>query len=151
MPISLPEFAQRINALMPVIFKEFSRRHSNELLKGKISLPQFLVLAFLNQEGELKMKNLASLMHVTTAAMTGIVDRLVRHAEVERIYDPQDRRIIKVKLTPKGKELIKKIDCQRKEMLIKIFSKLSADDRQEYLRIVTQIKDILIREGLDKA
>ena len=48
--LSLPEFADKINAVMPVIIKEFASRQKNELYKGKITLPQFLLLEFFASE-----------------------------------------------------------------------------------------------------
>jgi len=140
-------FADKMNQVMPVIIKEFARRQANELYKGKITLPQFLILDFLHRQDESKMSALARFMGVTTAAMTGIVDRLVRDGFAVRENQPEDRRIIKVKLTPKGAELVKKVNVQRRQMIIKIFGRISQRDRQEYLRILMQIKGILTQEG----
>lgn len=143
LPRSLLEFADRINKVMPQIIKEFARRQANELYKGKITLPQFLILEFLNEQGESKMKALAQFMRVTTPAMTGLVDRLVRDGYIVRSYDASDRRIIKAKLTAKGASLVKKINQQRQQMIIQIFGRISEQDRRNYLRILTQIKDVL--------
>ncbi|MBU1727227.1 MAG: MarR family transcriptional regulator [Candidatus Omnitrophica bacterium] len=144
--MTLNEFADKISEVMPVIMKEFARRQENELYKGKITLPQFLILEFLYKDGEIKMTQLAQFMHVSTAAMTGIVDRLVRDHYVARALDSADRRIIKVKLTAKGLELVKRIDTQRRSMIIRIFGKISGIDREDYLRILKHIKDILVNE-----
>ena len=146
---SLLEFADKINDILPVIMREFANRQTNELYKGKITLPQFLILEFLSKKGESKMKDLAIFMKVTTAAMTGIVDRLVRYSYVARSYDPGDRRIIKIAMTVRGQKLVKKINEQRRQMVLKIFGKISEADRQDYLRILMQIKDILIKEDKD--
>jgi DNA-binding MarR family transcriptional regulator len=145
--ISLSEFADKMGQAMPVIMKEFASRHSSELFNLKVTLPQLLVLNFLHISGETKMKDLACVMHVTTADMTGIVERLVRDGYVLRIYEPKDRRVIKIKLTPKGSELVKKISQQRRQMIIKIFGRISEPDRRDYLRILIQIKDILTKEN----
>jgi len=144
---TLLQFADKMNQVMPVIIKEFARRQVNELYKGKITLPQFLILDFLHRQDESKMSALAHFMGVTTAAMTGIVDRLVRDGFVVRGSQPEDRRIIKVKLTSKGAELVKKVNAQRRQMIIKIFGRISKRDRQDYLRILMQIKGILTQEG----
>jgi DNA-binding MarR family transcriptional regulator len=85
-------------------------------------------------------------MKVTTAATTGIVDRLVRCGYVIRVFDPRDRRIVKIKITPKGLALIRKINHERRQMVIKTFGRLSEQDRQDYLRILSQIKNILTQE-----
>jgi DNA-binding MarR family transcriptional regulator len=143
--ISIHEFADKMNEVMPVTIKEFSRRQANELYKGKITLQQFLVLEFLHRHGESKMKDLADFLHISTAAMTGIGDRLVRDGYAVRIDDPEDRRITRVKLTAKGDNLVKKISHQRREMVVDIFGQLSGQDRRDYLRILMQVKDILLK------
>ena len=144
--VSLSGFADKINEIMPVIMREFARRQANGFFKVKITLPQLLLLDFLNIQGESKMTNIANFMHVTTAAMTGIVERIVRDGYALRVYDPDDRRIIKVKLTAKGSDLLKKINQQRRKMIISIFGKISETERQQYLRILTRIHDILTQE-----
>lgn len=144
--ILLMDFADRMNEIMPEIIKEFARRQADELCKGKVTLQQFLVLGLLKKEQESKMKRLAQFMRVSEAAMTGIVERLVRDNYVVRVYETKDRRIIKIRLSQRGKELVKKINAQRRRMIIKIFGKISERERLDYLRILMHIRDILAKE-----
>ena len=145
--ISISDFAQKMNQIIPEIMKGFARKQNNEIYKGKITLPQLLILELLSRRGASKMTDLAKFMKVTTAASTGIVERLVRQGYVQRAYDQDDRRIVRIRLNAKGTELLKKIIHQRTQSVIKIFSQISEDDRAEYLRILTQVKDILEKEG----
>lgn len=146
--LSLPEFADRINEVIPTIARGFIKDQINDLCRGKITLPQFLILEVLHAESEIKMSALAHFMDVTTAAMTGAIARLVKAGYVVRVYDHRDRRIIRVRLTPKGRELVIKINEQRRNLVIKIFGKISEADRHSYLRILMQIKDILNKNNL---
>lgn len=143
MSITINEFADKLNNMMPVMIKEFSRRQVGEIYKGKITLPQFLILGFLHNNGNLKMCAIAKFMSVTTAAMTGMVDRLERLGYVKREPEPEDRRIINVGLTQKGQELVNKINLRRREMIVDVFGKISEQDRMDYLRVLTKVKDIL--------
>lgn len=145
--VSLLEFADKMSRIMPEIIKGFARRQRNDLYKGKITLPQFLILEALNLEGELKMSALALIMRVSTAAVTGLVDKLVKYGYVIRVFDPEDRRIIRIKLTAGGLSLVKKVNQQRRQMIINIFGKISETDRLDYLRILMQIKEILNQPG----
>lgn len=140
---SIAEFADKMNEVMPVLIQEFARRQANELYKGKITLPQFLILDFLNKKGECKMTEIAHFMHVTTAAMTGIVERIKRCNYVQRVYEPSDRRIIKIRLTAKGHELVKKVNRQRRNMIVDIFGKISQREREQYSNILMRILGIL--------
>ncbi len=141
--IPLSDFADKMNEIMPTLIKEFARRQTNELYKGKITLPQFLIMEFLDRQGEGKMTDLARFMRVTTAAMTGIIGRLVKYGYVSRMPEPRDRRIIKVKLTAKGLELVKKVRQERRQMFLDIFGRISEEDRENYLRIIMKIREIL--------
>lgn len=141
--LSLGEFADKINEIMPAMLKGFMRQTSSKFYKVKVTMPQFVILNLLARMGEAKMSDLARSLNVTTAAMTGIVDRLVRDLYVVRASDPKDRRIIRVKLTAKGSRIVKDIIEERREMIIKMFGKLSQSDREEYLRILKKIQDHL--------
>ncbi len=145
--VSLFEFADKINEIFPVMMKEFARQQGDELYKEKITLPQFFILVILNRSGESKMTDMAHSMNVTSAAMTGIIERLVNYGYVTRLFDFKDRRIIRVKLTQKGEDLLRKINQQRRKMIINIFGKISQSEREAYLRILTQIYSILMAEG----
>lgn len=144
--MAIADFAQKMNQIIPEIMKGFARRQNNEVYKGKITLPQLLILELLSRQGASKMTDLAKYMQVTTAASTGIVERLVRQGYVQRVYDRNDRRIVRIKLNTKGTELLKKISRQRAQSVTRIFSQISEDDRAQYLRILMQVKDILDKE-----
>ncbi len=142
-PESIFDFADKLNEIMPKLMREFSRTQPEEIYKGKVTLPQILILEFLSAHGQVKMKDIALFMKVSTAATTGIVDRLVKSGYSVRVFDQKDRRIIKIMITPKGVALLKKISQERRNLTISIFEKISKEDRQNYLRILMRVKDIL--------
>ncbi|MFA5093141.1 MAG: MarR family transcriptional regulator [Candidatus Omnitrophota bacterium] len=144
--ISITDFTQKMNQIMPEIMKGFMRRQNNDVCQGKITFPQLMVLEQLSRQGASKMTDLAKFMRASTAAATGIVQRLVILGYVQREYDPADRRIVKINLTSKGAGILKKINHQRTESVTKIFGQISEEDRGEYLRILMQVKDILDKE-----
>ncbi|MFH0826721.1 MAG: MarR family transcriptional regulator [Candidatus Omnitrophota bacterium] len=146
MSVSLFEFGDKINEILPLFQREFARQLTKEFFKSRITLPQFLILMILDKEGELKMSSLARLMNVSMAAMTGSVSRLVASGFVLRRDDPKDRRIVRIQLTSKGSQLVDKLKKQRREMIIHLFKDISGEDRTNYLRILTLIKDKLIAQ-----
>jgi len=139
----MADFADKLGEIMPTIMKEFARCVVHDF-ESKISLPQRFIMEFLDRNQGSKMKDLARFMNVTTAAATGIIERLVRDGYVVRVFDPNDRRIIRVRLTSKGSELVKRFDRQRRLTVIRVFGKISEKDREDYLRILGQIKDALL-------
>jgi len=139
--LTITEFADKVGDIMPAISREFLRNQTVDFYKVKITLPQCVILDMLDRSGGSNMSDLARHMDVTTAAMTGIVDRMVRDGYVARSSDPDDRRVINIKLTVKGVRVARMIHAHRQQMTIKLFGVLSQAEREEYLRLLTRIKD----------
>lgn len=144
--MSLREFADRVAEMMPFLAREIFRPESRELYNMKVSLPQFAILNFLNHHKEPKMSDMARFLNVSTAAITGIVGRLVRDGYVVRKSDPNDRRVIKIKLTTKGSGILNKIIDHKKNMVMRIFGMISQKERDEYFKILSHIKQNLDKE-----
>lgn len=101
---------------------------SSELNKGNVSFPQFFLLTYLSSEDYLTMSDIAKKMGHSTAAATGLVDRLEKLSYVERVHAAEDRRKIMVCITSKGVELVSKM---RKEIAIDLAGILAGMDEEE--------------------
>ena len=101
---------------------------SNELNRGNISFPQFFLLAYLSSEDYLTMSDIAKKMGHSTAAATGLVDRLEKLGYVERVHAAEDRRKIMVRITHKGTELVAHM---RKEIAANLADMMSEMDEEE--------------------
>ncbi|MCX5680159.1 MAG: MarR family transcriptional regulator, partial [Candidatus Omnitrophica bacterium] len=129
--------------IMPAIMKEFLRSQAGDFHKMKITLPQLAIMNILEREKEANMTDLAKAMNVTTSAMTGVVDRLVRDGYANRSRDLNDRRIVFIKLTTKGMKTVRTAIDDRKRVTIKMFAMISQEEREKYLSILEHIKEHL--------
>jgi DNA-binding MarR family transcriptional regulator len=136
------EFASRLIELFPQIIKAFVCHENNELASGKITLPQFWALDYISQNGKSTMNCLAKNLRISPAATTGLIDRLISQKLVDRKDDEQDRRIVWICLTSKGKEIICNIKRQKIKAIIKVFGGISSNDRKQYLAILEKIVSI---------
>lgn len=141
--LNISEFSRKLFTLMPAIMRGFLEHQTDEVAKGTISMPQYLVLHQVFSNGEQKMTALAREMSVSLPAMTGLVTRLHKLGMVKRTSGIEDRRIIHIGLTTKGKNVIKKVRQQREKRISKVFGKLEPREREEYLRILIKIHNIL--------
>ena len=103
-------------------------------------MPQYITLEFLNTNEAVKMKDIAKYLHISFPAASGLVDRLVSLGFVQRTYDKNDRRVILIKLTPKGKKIAETTMATRREIIEEIFGCLSDTEKETYLRIIRKIK-----------
>ena len=92
----------------------FSQRNcilklSPELTQDKISYPQFFLLTYLAEEESLSMSNIARMMGHSTAAATGMVDKLQELGHLKRYTAAADRRKIMVRITEQGLDLVERM------------------------------------------
>jgi DNA-binding MarR family transcriptional regulator len=67
-----------------------------------VSMAQVHLLAQLDRQGALSMSRIADLVGVSMPNASGLVDRMVERGLVERVGDPEDRRVVLVRLLPAG-------------------------------------------------
>jgi DNA-binding MarR family transcriptional regulator len=103
---------------------------SNELNKGNVSFPQFFLLTYLSSEEYLTMSDIAKKMGHSTAAATGLVDRLENLSYVERVHAAEDRRKIMVRITSKGVELVSKMRSEISNDLAGILADMDEDQAE---------------------
>ena len=103
---------------------------STELNKGNVSFPQFFLLTYLSSEEYLTMSDIAKKMGHSTAAATGLVDRLEKLAYVERVHAAEDRRKIMVRITAKGVELVSKMRSEIATDLAGILAGMDEDQAE---------------------
>ena len=70
-----------------------------------LSLQETKAVGFLGQHDGCIMREIADYLRVAVSTVTGLVDKLEDKKLVKRERSDEDRRIIKIALTPKGKEI----------------------------------------------
>ncbi len=103
---------------------------STELNKGNVSFPQFFLLTYLSSEEYLTMSDIAKKMGHSTAAATGLVDRLEKLSYVERVHAAEDRRKIMVRITTKGIGLVAKMRSEIATDLAGILASMDEDQAE---------------------
>src|ERR671932_1078107 len=78
-------------------------------LELDMSTPQLKALLLISEEKGIRMRELARKMGGSFSNATVLVDRLVDRGLVERLAEPQDRRVVLVRATEKGQRLIERL------------------------------------------
>ena len=101
---------------------------SERLVRLGVSMSQLHVMHMLEGHGELPMSRLAEMLDVSLSAATGLIDRVEERGFVERIRVPSDRRIVLVRITPAGRQMIDDVEVLRAEIIERVLDRL--DDAQ---------------------
>ncbi|HBF37522.1 MAG TPA: hypothetical protein DDW50_09405 [Firmicutes bacterium] len=73
---------------------------------------------------------IANGLSISNAASAKLVDRLVRKKLLTREEDPQDRRVLQIKLTAKGQELLADIEKIEEDQFHAILERMSVSERE---------------------
>jgi DNA-binding MarR family transcriptional regulator len=94
-----------------------------------LTLPQFDVLAQLSRREEgMTPGELTRELLVTAGNVTGIVERLVRLGLAERRPVPHDRRAVRVRLTARGRQLMRRIIPRHRRDVAVLLARVPSDD-----------------------
>jgi DNA-binding MarR family transcriptional regulator len=137
-------------------WRNFFTEFFNKVVKdtGKISgvdfsISQLKALSAFREDRMYTMGELSRNASVTMPTMTEMIDNLEKNSIVQRLRDVHDRRVVKVCLTEKGKEMRKNFMDRRRSELKNIFGKLSREDRQELMNAMEKAFNVLKKITVD--
>lgn len=106
----------------------FVQDRSDPLFETPLTMQQLKILMLLHRLGDTSGRELAGLLHISLATLSGMIDRLVAHDWVTRAEDPNDRRVRRISLSPAGRELIEKILNAGADLQLRLLKRLDASE-----------------------
>ena len=101
------DLAEVVNS-MRRLFKAIQEYSKAIFRRTGLSGPQVWALTVLDNEPDLSLSELSERLFAHPSTVSGIVARLVQRGAVTRIVDREDRRGIRLALTPSGRRLLRK-------------------------------------------
>src|SRR5262245_55639032 len=133
----------KIQALTFAIGKKMQTELLEQMQASGLTPPQFYILKILDHYGASRATQLAEKMYVKPSAITVTIDRLIDHGLVERYHDNNDRRVVVIELTKKGKATVEEAMAARNEHIAKYFSQLELQEREDLLRLFEKLETII--------
>lgn len=99
---------------------------------------QFTILRRIAEGAADTAAELCRLLQYDTGSMTRMLDRLEEKGAITRHRSPDDRRVVKIQLTPVGTEQYPKLRDEVRNTVNRLFAALSDDD-------LTQLRTLLSR------
>jgi DNA-binding MarR family transcriptional regulator len=130
---------EKLADIFTVLQRCFLMNLSKELSRGKVSFPQYFLLGYLGTQKHLTMSEIAAKMGHTTAAATGLVDRLEKLGYVRRMHASDDRRKIEVQITPSGLCLVAQIREDMVNGLGEMMRLLSPGEQKAWVQVYEKI------------
>ena len=123
------------------------RQKGREILANfPITPPQFEALHLLKEFGDMTIGELSAKMFLAFSTITDLIDRMEANQLVERVRDKQDRRVVRIHLKEKGREIIKEVLSARRNYLASVLEHFSEKEVKDLARILGLLHNEMIRE-----
>jgi DNA-binding MarR family transcriptional regulator len=138
--ISIDKIIENLIYIHPLLSKSLTRsiRARTNLNPGSL-----YILGMLGKHEILSMSEIGCKLSMPKPHVTAQVDKLITEEMVERVFDPNDRRIVNIKMTEKGKEDFIEIKQELSREMRNRIEKLDEQKLKKLFDSTQVVRDIL--------
>lgn len=96
-------------------------------------------LRYVSERKNPSMKDISDYLCITPPSATSLVNGLVKAKHLERLYDKDDRRIVRLAITQSGKKKLEAGFRDITKRMEKILSNLEEKERRDLIRILQKL------------
>ena len=126
-----------------LLAKAYQRAHSAfkvKLAPFGITPVQHLILAVLGEEEFLSPAEISDRVAMDGATLSGVLDRMAEAGLIKKEENPEDRRSIRVSLSPKARRMREALAEQRKSINEELTAKFSLEEKLLLKRMLRDLK-----------
>jgi len=101
-----------------------------------VTASQWSIIKILKGREGLSQVEIQELLGIEGATVSGLVQRMVRQGHLERRSDPADKRVVRVFLTQRGRELEQVLTPLSTEVLHRTFEGFTPDEQEFFIRLL---------------
>jgi len=124
-------------------FMSDAQTNSAARVKMSVTLPQVRALEIIAVNRGMNNKQLAQALQVSPASASAMVERLVELNLVERYIPADDRRTVKLQLSPRGKIVAQSHRQVIEKVVSGLLERLGGKDTQKWLQVSRKIRKVL--------
>jgi len=137
--------AEDLFSTLPLIGRSIRKKLLKTALtsfKEDIAPPHFEIMKLLEEAGTLHVAEIGERLQIARPQMTHLIDKLVDLDIVERQTGTEDRRIINIMLTNKGKTILKEHDSDIRNATRETLSCLKDEELQDLSASLRKLREI---------
>ena len=124
---------------------------SDRVMRLGLSMAQLNILYTLKRCGEMPMSRLADMLDVSDSNASGVIDRLEERGYVERVRVPDDRRVVHVRATDAGRQMLTEAEVLKDEMVQRVLDRLDAGQLERLAHAVDDLGEAALTAFPDLA
>jgi len=126
---------EKIDYLISHLIRSLGKE-TQEIFEEKITIPQFVVLQTVSKTKKCNLKDIVDELGNTTGSASLLIDKMTKLGYIVRERDDNDRRLIWLTFSEKGKRLYEQITEKRNEVLESYFSKWTEQETQLFMKLL---------------
>ncbi len=138
---SLTLQTKQMSKLLPKIVRDLRIARLIDEVKPGLTTSQLMILLILKDTKgvPLPVGKLAQELSVSFPSVSGIVDRLHKEKLIERSHSRKDRRLVLVKLTDTGKDIVEKLLNDFEKLLFNVLEKMPETERRTVMKAIEKV------------
>ena len=104
------------------------------------------ILFILNCEGELSQRSLADKIGIKPPSMTVALRKLEERGYIRREQDEKDQRIVRIRLSEKGRECIESLKGIMSDMEEVLYQGITSEEMMLFRRLVLEMRENLLAD-----
>ena len=131
------ELSEKLSRLQWLLHKQKMQEHLHGTLSDT-TRGQGRIIAILKMQDEISTKDLSFLLGIRTSSLNETLSKLEKNGFITREPSPEDKRVMLIKLTEKGKN-----EEQPEDSLNDIFSCLNAKEKESFADFLDRVIEAL--------
>jgi len=137
----LKQQAKYISEFLPKITRNLRIAPLIDEVKPGLTTSQLMVLLILKEAKDtaLPVGKLTQELAVSFPSVSGIVDRLHKEKLIKRFYSKQDRRLVLLKLTTTGSEIVEKLINAFEELIYAVLKEMPISEQKSISKAIENV------------
>ena len=106
---------------------------------GGFNEKELQVIVFVGENTNVKMTDISGNLNSPLSTLTSVVDKLVDKKFLTRVHSAEDRRVVNVSLTSKGKNAYKTFLNRKDNMAEKVLSLYTIDEQAVFIEFLNKM------------
>ena len=111
----------------------------DRMRRAGVSFTHFHIVSLLDRHGEMPMSRLADMLDVSDSNASGVIDRLEERGYVERIRVSDDRRVVLVRATEAGRQMLAEAEVLKDTVVQHLLDRLDPSQLERVARAVDDL------------
>ena len=119
--------------------KKIAETFNKRLATLSITYVQWNALYYLGQTRMINQKELTDMMNIKSSTVVRLIDRMERDGLLKRVKNSEDRRLVYLELTDKGKTLRETLLPEVEKFRCDISRDINKEDLESFNRVLAQM------------